>query len=243
MKKSNCFWILGVVIVGVVLTCTVVAQQSGKAPTQRSVALVDVYYIISQNARLQQEMKQIEQKYEKAMQDVNASRQELVKLEDMMRNYEPNSEKYREGEQLFLKRARDLESQVNLLIKQMTEEQFQVTNAAYNNVVFHTKRCAQYFGMSVVLNYNRENKPIDQVPLLPSIQQYQNLFRTYRQSLLVGKAVVWADESSVELTSMVLNEIQKADPSTKRAPETTVQAKPAAPNAAVGAQARPQTRP
>ena len=85
------------------------------------------------------------------------------------------------------------------------------------------------------MNYNRK-KPQEEVPLLP-LQQYEPYFAEYTQFMAI-RPIVWAKEDSVDLTNIILKEIQKADPSSIRQTNTTVQAQPVKTNAAVGTQVR-----
>ena len=89
--------------------------------------------------------------------------------------------------------------------------------------------------MSIVLNYDR-SKLIEEVPLLTNPQQYEAFFGQYAQTVAM-RPIVWANGKTVDLTSLVLNQIQKADPSSIRTPNTTVKAQPAATNTAVGTKA------
>ncbi len=253
MTKSRWMMVLGAVAVGMIFTFSVVAQQgaaTSAAQTRRApapVALVDVAYIVSQNASVETKMAAITEKYSKLLQETMNDAKEITQMRELLTTYDRNSDIYRETEQKMLSRASELDSKRLMLFKQAAEERIHLFNSVYTTVVDQTKRCASHFGMTVVLNYDR-NKLLEEVPLLTNPQQYDSYFAQYMQA--VGtRTVVWADDKAVDLTSLVLSEIQKADPSTRKS-ATTVQTNPAAagqtaagqtvrPNAAVGTQVQP----
>ncbi len=248
MPKSKWMTILGATACGLILSLSVVAQQG--APTQTAaqprftasaVALVDVGHIISQNASIDTKMAAINDKYAKLLQNSMKDRQEITQLREQLGTYDRNSDIYRKTEQQMLSRAGELESKQLMLIKQATEERLQLFNSVYTTVMNHSQAIASRYGMSIVLNYDR-TKLLEQVPLLTNPQQYEAFFSQYAQTV-ASRPVVWANNRTVDLTSLVLNEIQKADPSTIRKANTTVKAQPAHTNAAVGARATaPATR-
>lgn len=238
--RSKWMMIFGAAACGLVLTLSVVAQQ-GTATTAKpafrpsSVALVDVNYILSQNANIEKEFKAIDEKYQKLLKDTASESQELTQMRELLGTYERNSEKYRETEQQMLALSGEVNSKRVMLVRQLTEERIHYFNTVYNNIVAQAQRCASHFGMSIVINYNRK-KPQEEVPLLP-LQQYEAYFAEYTQFMSI-RPIVWAHENSVDLTNIILKEIQKADPSSIRQTNTTVQAQPAQTNAAVGTQVR-----
>ncbi len=238
--KSKWMMIFGAAACGLILTLSVVAQQGSTTkaePTFRpsSVALIDVNYIISQNANIEKQFKAIDEKYQKLLKEAAGESQELTQLRELLGTYERNSEKYRETEQQMLALSGELDSKRVMLLRQLTEERIRYFNSVYDNIVAQAERCASHFGMSIVMNYNRK-KPQEDVPLLPP-QQYGPYFVEYTQFMTV-RPIVWAKENYVDLTNVILKEIQKADPTTIRQTDTTVQAQPAATNAAVGTQVR-----
>ncbi|MDO4628410.1 MAG: OmpH family outer membrane protein [Planctomycetia bacterium] len=242
MTKSKWMTILGATACGLILSISVVAQQGAATQTatqprftQSSVALVDVGHIISQNASIDTKMAEINEKYAKLLQDSMKDRQELTQMREKLSTYDRNSDIYRETEQQMLSRAGELESKQLMLIKQATEERLQLFNSVYTTVMNYSQAMASRFGMSIVLNYDRTNL-LEQVPLLPNPQQYEAFFSQYAQTV-ASRPVVWANKKTVDLTALVLNEIQKADPSTIRKANTTVKAQAARTNTAVGTQA------
>ena len=156
-------------------------------------------------------------------------------MRELLGTYERNSEKYRETEQQMLALSGEVNSKRVMLVRQLTEERIHYFNSVYNNIVTQAQRCASHFGMTIVMNYNRK-KPQEEVPLLP-LQQYEPYFAEYTQFMAI-RPIVWAKEDSVDLTNIILKEIQKADPSSIRQTNTTVQAQPVKTNAAVGTQVR-----
>lgn len=238
MKKSKWLAVLAVAAIVAGVTYGVVAQQSTTATEKinpRSVALVDVAYIISQDASIETQMAQLNTKYTKLIQENAQEAKEVEKMRDVLATYDRNSDKYRETEQQMLSRIGDLQSRESLLVKQATEERIQIFTKTYDNVVRHTERCAKAFGMTVIFNYNR-TKLTDNVPLLNNPQQYENFWMQYTQ-VAVSRPVVWANAGQVDLTNLVLAEIQKANPATVRPAESTVSAQSARPAGAVGTQA------
>ncbi|MDO4574213.1 MAG: OmpH family outer membrane protein [Planctomycetia bacterium] len=242
MTKSKGLVVFGAVAIGIALTYTVIAQQTQNAQPKRvpaSVALVDVAYILSQNGAIDTQLAQMSDKYSKMMQDLEKETQEISKVRDLLTTYDRNSEKYRETEQLMLSKSSDLSSRRMMIVKEATEERMKMFNNAYNQILSHTQRCAQYFGMTIVLNYDR-TKLSDSVPLFPNPQQYEAFMQQYTQ-YIGARTVVWADTKAVDLTGLVLKEIQKADPSTIRKTDTTVQnGQTAAPAARVGSKVNGQ---
>lgn len=240
MTKSKCLVVLGAVAIGMTLAYSVIAQNSSQQ-TKRvpaSVALVDISYILSQNGAIEKQLGQLSEKYSKLIQDADKERQEIAKLRDLLASYDRNSEKYRETEQMMLSRSSDISSRQMLLVKEMTEERMRILNQAYNKALTQTERVARHFGMTIVLNYDRQ-KLSDSVPLMPNPQQYEVYMQQYMQ-FLGARTVVWADEKAVDLTALVLGEIQKADPSTIRKTDTTVQNGTVAnPASRVGTNVRP----
>lgn len=240
MAKSKWMMVLGAAAAGLIFTFSVVAQQgtaTNAAQTRRApapVALVDVGYIVSQNASVETKMAVITEKYSKLLQETVKEAQEITQLREQLTTYDRNSDIYRETEQKMLSRASELDSKRLMLFKQAAEERIHLFNSVYTSVVNQTQRCASHFGMTVVLNYDR-NKLLEEVPLLTNPQQYDSYFAQYMQA--VGtRTVVWADDKAVDLTSLVLTEIQKADPATIRKAPTTAAAgaAPAARAAAAG---------
>lgn len=247
MTKSKWMVIFGVAACGLVLALSVVAQQQGTAATTAasnvrpsSVALVDVGYIISQNANIDTKMVGINEKYSKLLQDSMKERQEITQMREVMTTYDRNSDAYREAEQKMLARAGELESKQLMLVKQATEERLRLFNSVYSTVMAQAQRCASHFGMTIVLNYDRQ-KLLEEVPLLPNPQQYDAFFSQYAQ-VIATRPVVWANDKTVDLTTLVLTEIQKADPGSIRKANTTVKAQPARTNAAVGTNAAAGTQ-
>ncbi len=248
MTKSKWMMVLGATACGLILSLSVVAQQGTATQTATqprftasAVALVDVGYIISQNASIDTKMAAINDKYGKLIQDSAKDRQDITQLREKLATYDRNSDIYRETEQQMLTRVGELESKQLMIIKQGTEERLQVFNSVYTSIMNHSQALAKRYGMSIVMNYDR-TKLLEQVPLLPNPQQYDAFFSQYAQAVAT-RPVVWANTGTVDLTSLVLNEIQKADPSSIRKANTTVKAQPARTNTAVGTQATvPATR-
>ncbi|MDO4585018.1 MAG: OmpH family outer membrane protein [Planctomycetia bacterium] len=241
MTKAKCLVVLGAVAIGMTLAYSVIAQNSASTQPKRvpaSVALVDIRYILSQNGAIDQQTAQLNEKYAKMIQDADKERQEVAKLRDLLASYDRNSDKYRETEQMMLSRSSDISSRQMLIVKEWTEEQMRILNQAYNKALTQTERVARHFGMTIVLNYDRQ-KLSDTVPLLPNPQQYEMYMQQYMQ-FLGTRTVVWADQKAVDLTALVLGEIQKADPSTIRKTDTTVKnGTTANPAARVGNQVQP----
>lgn len=241
MTKSRCLVVLGAVAIGMTLAYSVIAQNSASTQPKRvpaSVALVDIRYILSQNGAIDQQTAQLNEKYSKMIQEADKERQEVAKLRDLLASYDRNSEKYRETEQLMLSRSSDISSRQMLIVKEWTEEQMRILNQAYNKALTQTERVARHFGMTIVLNYDRQ-KLSDTVPLLPNPQQYEMYMQQYMQ-FLGTRTVVWADQKAVDLTALVLGEVQKVDPSTIRKTDTTVKnGTTANPAARVGNQVQP----
>lgn len=240
MTKSKWMVICAALTCGLVLAISVVAQQgtattTNPAPTRSAVGLIDVGYIISQNATIDKQMAAINEKYSKLLQDTMSDRQEITKMRDVLTSYDKNSDIYRETEQKMLTMRGELESKQLMLIKQATEERLKLFNSVYTTVMTQAERVGAHFGMSIVLNYDR-SKLIEEVPLLTNPQQYEAFFGQYAQTVAM-RPIVWANGKTVDLTSIVLNEIQKADPSSVRTTNTTVKAQTATPNAAVGTKA------
>ncbi len=238
--KSKWMMAFAAAACGLVCVFSVIAQQETETTKKTvmrpaSVGLVDVGYIMSQNATIDTQMAALNEKYSKLLQESMKERQEIVKMRELLTTYERNSEKYRETEQQMLARTGELESKQLMLIKQATEERVRVFNSVYSTILAQAERVGSHFGMSIVLNYDR-SKLLEEVPLLPNPQQYEAFFAQYAQA--VGtRPVVWANDRSVDLTTVVLIEIQKADPSSIRKTNTTVKAKTAQTNAAVGTNA------
>ncbi len=228
---------------GLICAISVIAQQgaeTAKKPALRpaSVGLVDIGYIMSQNANIDTQMAALNEKYSKLLQESMKERQEIVKMRELLTTYERNSDKYRETEQQMLARTGELESKQLMLVKQATEERVRVFNNIYSTILAQAQRVGSHFGMSIILNYDR-SKLLEEVPLLTNPQQYEAFFAQYAQA--VGtRSVVWANDRAVDLTNLILTEIQKADPSSIRKTNTTVKAQNAPANAAVGSKAAAQ---
>jgi len=239
MTKSKWMVLCGALTCGLVLALSVVAQQgattTAPAAVRSSVALVDVGYIISQNANIDKQMAAINEKYSKLLQDTVKDRQEINQMRELLNTYDKNSDVYRETEQKMLSQRGELESKQLMLIKQATEERLKLFNSVYSSIMSQAERCASHFGMSIVLNYDR-SKLIEEVPLLTNPQQYEAFFGQYAQAVAM-RPIVWANGKTVDLTSLILNEIQKADPASVRQTNTTVKAQAAPTNAAVGTKA------
>lgn len=239
--KSKWMVIFGTAACGLVLTLSVIAQQgtatakTGPALRPASVGLVDVGYLMTQNANIDTQMAAINEKYSKLLQDSMKERQEITKMRELLTSYDRNSDKYRETEQQMLARAGELESKQLMLVKQATEERVRLFNSVYTTIMKQAERVGSHFGMSIVLNYDRQ-KLLEEVPLLTNPQQYEAFFSQYAQAVAV-RPVVWANDRTVDLTTLVLGEIQKADPGSIRKTNTTVKAQTAQPNAAVGTNA------
>ena len=239
MMKSKCLVVLGAVAIGITMTYAVIAQQASTSQPSsvRPVALLDVEYLMGQDATFEVGMRQVEEKYSKLLQESQSGQQEIAQLQDLLGTYERGSEKYRETERLVAAKGSDLTSRQMLLYKEMTEERLRVINSSYNRVMKQVDRVATYYGMQIVLNY-RPFKTLDKLPMTNNAQKYDSVVQQYVMSMGLN-TVVWSNQKSVDITQIVLKEIQKAEPNTIRKTDNTAAAKPAAAAAAVGTQARP----
>ncbi|MDO4549888.1 MAG: OmpH family outer membrane protein [Planctomycetia bacterium] len=242
MTKSKLCLIFGAATLGITLVYSVYAQSTqssaGRSVAPPSVALVDIVYLLSENASIDAQLAQINEKYSKAIQAVQQESEEIKKLRDQLAKYKPDSPKYREIEAQILGKASDMNAKQMLLVKQGTEERMRVIRTAYEMTREHAKRVADYLGMSIVLNYDRTPLPENIPGLLNSPQQYESYMVNYSQ-FIAAKAVIWARPGSVDITSHVLAQIQRADKSTIR-PAVAAEGQPAATAGAVGAQGQPR---
>ena len=215
MTKSKLLVIFGVAALGLTLVYTVFAQpESEKRPTApASVALVDIVFILSQNAAIDQKLGELNDSYAKLIQEAEQEREQIKTLNDELPSYVPGSAKYRETQRKMLSMSSDINAKQILLVKEATEARMKVVRDAYELTRRHTERVAKYFGMTVVLNYDRTPLPETIPGLLTSPQQYEQYMVSYSQ-FIATRTVVWANSSAVDITALVLNEIQKADPST-----------------------------
>ena len=233
MTKSKLFLIFGVAALGLTLVYSVFAQtESAKRPSApASVALVDIVHILSQNAAIDRDLGLLNDTYTKKIQAVEQEREKIKTLRDQLSRYTPESVQYRELETQMLSIANDIGAKQMLLVKEATEARMKVVRKAYETTCMHTKRVAEYFGMTVVLNYDRTPLPENIPGLLNSPQQYEAYMVSYSQ-FIASKTVVWADTGMVDLTPLVLKEIQKADSSTVK--QEVAAAQPARPAGAIG---------
>ena len=215
MTKSKLLGIFGVAALGLTLVYTLFAQmESEQRPTApASVALVDIVFILSQNAVIDQKLSELNDSYKELIQEAEQEREQIKTLNDELPNYALGSAKYREIQQQMLSMASNINAKQILLVKEATEARMKVVRDAYELTRRHTERVARYLGMTIVLNYDRTPLPETIPGLLTSPQQYEQYMMSYSQ-FIASKAVVWANSSAVDITSLVLNEIQKADPST-----------------------------
>ena len=216
MTKSKLFLIFGVAALGLTLVYSVFAQTetATRQAAPASVALVDIVHILSQNASIDKKLSELNDHYTKRIQALETEREKIKTLNDQLPNYSPDSAKYREIQTNMLSMASEINAQQMLLVKEATEARMKVIRTAYENTCLHTQRVASHFGMTVVLNYDRTPLPESIPGLLNSPQQYESYLVSYSQ-FIASKAVVWANTRAVDLTQLVLTEIQKADPLTK----------------------------
>lgn len=236
MTKSKLFVIFGVAVLGITLVYTVFAQ-SGAAPakqTPASVALVDIDYIMGQNARVDTEIARVNDKYNQLLQAEGAKGEEVQKIRAEMSRLDPNSASYRQMEQKMVSLSSDISARRMLLVKEMTEARMKVLRDTYELTLKETERVARHFGMTIVLNYDRQKLP-ENAPIMPSVQQYEQYMMQYTH-MMTARAVVWANTDAVDLTNLVLNTIQRGHPDTvrKAAATNTVGGQPAAAAGRVG---------
>lgn len=236
MTKSKLFVIFGVAVLGITLVYTVLAQApAGQRQTPASVALVDIDFIMGQNARVDAKIAEVNEKYNKLLQEEGAKGDEIQKLRAEMSRLDPNSASYRQMEQQMVSRSSDISARRMLLVKEMTEARMKVLQETYVLTLKETERVARHFGMTIVLNYDRQKLP-ENAPIMPSIQQYEQYMMQYTH-MMTARAVVWANTDAVDLTNLVLNTIQRAHPDTVRKAVTAQGGQPAAAAGAVGANA------
>ena len=239
MSKSKCMVVLGAVAIGIMLTYSVIAQQGAtqaKAPAARPVALVDVTHILSQNGAIETQFKALNEKYSKLMRDTAQEGQEVAQLNDLLGTYDKNSDKYRETEQLLLSKTNGISSKQTLLYKEMIEERMRIVNNAYNLIIEQATRVAKHYGMQIVMNYDRV-KMLDSAQIMNSQQQYEAFYQQYSM-VLATRPIVWADDRTVDITTLVLNEIHKAHPETVQKVDATANAQQANANKQVGSKAQ-----
>lgn len=233
MTKSKLFVIFGVAVLGITLVYTVLAQApAGQKQTPASVALVDIDYIMGQNARVDTEIAKVNEKYNQLLQAEAARGEEIQKMRAEMSRLDPNSAAYRAKEQEMVSRSSDISARRMLLVKEMTEARMTVLRNTYELTLKETERVARHFGMTIVLNYDRQELPKN-APIMPSVQQYEQYMMQYTH-MMTARAVVWSNSDAVDLTNLVLNTIHRAHPDTVR-PNTASTAQPAAAAGRVGA--------
>ena len=215
MTKSKLLVIFSVAALGLTLVYALFAQtESEKRPTvPSSVALVDLAHILSQNAEIERKLNELNDSYTKSIQALEQELEQVKTLNDELSDYAPNSAEYREIQQKMFSIANDINMKRMLLVKETTEARMKVIRDAYELTRRHTERVAKHFGMSIVLNYDRTPLPETIPGLLDSPQQYEQFMMAYSQ-VIASKTVVWANDLAVDITSLVLQEIQRADPST-----------------------------
>ncbi len=242
MTKSKLCVILGVAVLGITLVYNVFAQSGANTGARQqapaSVALVDIDFIMGQNATVDTEIVKVNEHYSKLMMAEDAKREEIKQLQEQMSRLQKGSEAYRKIEQQMISRGSDISARQMLLVKEMTEARMRVLRTTYETTLKQTERVARHFGMTIVLNYDRQKLP-ENAPMLPSIQQYEQYMMQYTQ-FMAARTVVWANTNAVDLTQLVLTEIQNANPETIRKADATQSAtagQPAAAAAAVGTKA------
>lgn len=233
MKK---LMIVGGIFLGIaILTYSVTAQQSTSA-ARSPVALVDMNYILRQNARLEVEIRKANEDLSQKIKNLEPDYAAFEKQYEQLGMYDKGSTKYRELEQILLTRRTELDLKRQGLLREGAANQLKIYRAACDNVMMHTKRVAEYFGMYIVFNHEREIKMNENPDLTFNLRQF-SAFIMDQQMRYSGRNVVWANSGSVDITTLVLAQINQADPSTIRKDGTGVAGTTAPTAGAVGNQA------
>lgn len=195
-------WVLAWVLPGVFVK----AASQTASPERNfkpSVALVDREKIFAKSLTLEEGLAGLEAKYEPIFEEFSREKAKLQALNDSLKALAPDSEAFRDAVEELLLRSAALETREILVTKHKTEEKVRLYQKVEADFQFQLRRCAGHFGFCLILNDAHHS-------VLP-------------ESFLEGETLkiptwqmVWFRASQVDLTRLILCEMEKHQPGSVR---------------------------
>jgi Skp family chaperone for outer membrane proteins len=135
-------------------------------------AVVDVAYIFKNHQRFKQQMDQMKQKVDAAESDLKRDQQEMQKMAEQLKTYNPSSPEYKKMEEDLLKRQGDFNVKKSLQGKDFMEQEGQIYFKVSMEIDDAVKTLATRNNIALVMKFNGDQvDPNDRNDILRSINK------------------------------------------------------------------------
>ena len=157
-------------------------------------AVIDVAYIFKHHQRFSQQMEQMKQKVDQAENDLKRDQQEMQKMAEQLKTYNPSSPEYKKLEEDLLKRQGDFNVKKSLQGKDFMEQEGQIYFKVSVEIDDAVKILATRNNIALVFKINAD--PVD-------ANDRNDILRS------INKPIVYYDHN-MDITPYVLQELNRS---------------------------------
>ena len=160
VKKSHLMAVLALCAAGGVVWMSVAGSpavaQTGQPPAwpATAIALIDINAIFKEHPTFKGEMTQINDDMGRADAKVKTESQDLQRLRDHIKDYNPGSPEYKAAEEAFVNGQVHLQMEVQNLKQEFVLRQAQVYSRVYQEISQEVDNYCRYHGIAMVINFD-----------------------------------------------------------------------------------------
>jgi Skp family chaperone for outer membrane proteins len=147
------------------LTNDAVAQGVQTSRGQDRIAVIDVKQILEQHVRFKQSMEALKARFKTVSDQLNAERQQIIKMGEKLAQFQPNSAEYNATEEQMQRAKAEWALRAERQKKEFRNSESYILWNVYKEISLETQRYAQVNGIGIVIQFNGQavdpNKPTE----------------------------------------------------------------------------------
>lgn len=171
MKKLLSWATLLAVLASMHFAGSPAAAQQGPRP---QIAVIDLTYIFGQHLRFKQMMEDLQRDVDSARNELNANRQQVVKMGEQLDGYNRGSPEYKQLEEDVTKRQADLQVHLQRMKRDFAEREAKMYYTVYKEIMEQVQSYADKHGILLVMQFNGE-QPDDTDPAALKSELYKQI--------------------------------------------------------------------